>query len=40
MGAGQRLRGRVRPVTFKTVFYIGLLLLGAYLAVRAVLRLA
>jgi uncharacterized membrane protein YfcA len=39
MGAGQWLRGRVRPETFKTVFFIGLLLLGAYLAVRAVLRL-
>ena len=40
MGAGQWLRGRVRPETFKTVFFAGLLLLGLYLAVRAALRLA
>jgi uncharacterized membrane protein YfcA len=40
MGAGQWLRGRVRPETFKTVFFGGLLLLGVYLAVRAALRLA
>ena len=40
MGAGQWLRGRVQPETFKTVFFAGLLLLGVYLAVRAGLRLA
>ena len=40
MGAGQWLRGRVQPETFKTVFFAGLLLLGLYLAVRAALRLA
>jgi len=34
MGAGQWLRGRVQPETFKTIFFIGLLLLGAYLAIR------
>ncbi len=39
MGAGQWLRGRVRPETFKTVFFAGLLLLGFYLAARGGLRL-
>ena len=39
MGAGQWLRGRVEPETFKTLFFAGLLLLGAYLAARAALRL-
>jgi len=39
MGAGQWLRGRVQPETFKTLFFAGLLLLGAYLAVRAALHL-
>lgn len=35
MGAGQWLRGRVQPETFKTMFFAGLLLLGACLAIRA-----
>ena len=39
MGAGQWLRGRVKPETFKTLFFSGLLLLGAYLAVRGGLQL-
>ena len=39
MGAGQWLRGGVRPETFKTVFFSGLLLLGLYLAARAAPRL-
>jgi uncharacterized membrane protein YfcA len=34
MGAGQWLRGRVRPETFKTMFFTGLLLLGVYLTLR------
>jgi uncharacterized membrane protein YfcA len=38
MGAGQWLRARVQPETFKTVFFCGLLLLGLYLAVRGALR--
>ena len=38
MGAGQWLRARVQPETFKTVFFGGLLLLGLYLAVRGALR--
>jgi uncharacterized membrane protein YfcA len=37
MGLGQRLRLRVHPETFKTVFYCGLLALGVYLTLRAVL---
>ncbi|HEY9067654.1 MAG TPA: sulfite exporter TauE/SafE family protein [Burkholderiaceae bacterium] len=40
MGAGQWLRSRVQPETFKTVFFSGLLLLGAYLALRGALRFA
>ena len=39
MGAGQWLRGRVRPETFKTIFFAGLLLLGIYLALRGGFRL-
>ena len=39
MGAGQWLRLRVRPEAFKTVFFCGLLALGAYLAVGSSLRL-
>lgn len=39
MGAGQWLRRRVRPETFKTVFFCGLLALGAYLAIRGTLHL-
>ena len=38
MGAGQWLRARVQPETFKTVFFCGLLLLGLYLAARGALR--
>jgi uncharacterized protein len=38
MGAGQWLRARVKPETFKTVFFSGLLLLGLYLAARGALR--
>lgn len=39
MGAGQWLRGRVKPETFKTIFFVGLLLLGIYLALRGAVRL-
>jgi len=39
MGAGQWLRGRVQPETFKTLFFAGLLLLGLYLSIRGGLRL-
>ena len=39
MGAGQWLRGRVQPETFKTIFFAGLLLLGVYLAIRGGMRL-
>ena len=39
MGAGQWLRLRVRPETFKTIFFCGLLALGAYLAIRSALQL-
>ena len=39
MGAGQWLRGRVKPETFKTIFFAGLLLLGIYLALRGAFRL-
>jgi uncharacterized membrane protein YfcA len=39
MGAGQWLRSRVKAETFKTMFFAGLLLLGAYLAVRGGLQL-
>jgi uncharacterized membrane protein YfcA len=38
MGLGQRLRRAVQPETFKRVFFAGLWLLGAYLALRSVLR--
>ena len=40
MGAGQWLRSRVQPETFKTVFFCGLLLLGLYLALRGAMRFA
>ena len=36
--AGQWIRARVQPETFKTVFFCGLLLLGLYLAARGALR--
>ncbi|HJV88009.1 MAG TPA: sulfite exporter TauE/SafE family protein [Noviherbaspirillum sp.] len=36
MFAGQRLRMRVRPETFRTCFFAGILLLGAHLALRHV----
>ena len=39
MGAGQWLRLRVQPETFKTIFFCGLLALGAYLAIRSALHL-
>jgi len=35
MGIGQWLRGRVRPTLFRTCFFVGLLALGADLAIRA-----
>jgi len=38
MGAGQWLRLRVRPETFKTIFFCGLLALGAYLAIRSLIH--
>lgn len=34
MWAGQALRSRISPATFRTVFLVGLLLLGAHLALR------
>ena len=40
MGAGQWIRSRVQPETFKTVFFCGLLLLGLYLALRGAMRFA
>ncbi|MEP7100747.1 MAG: TSUP family transporter, partial [Burkholderiales bacterium] len=39
MGAGQWLRLRVHPETFKTIFFCGLLALGAYLTIRSALHL-
>jgi len=39
MGAGQWLRSRVKAETFKTMFFVGLLLLGLYLALRGGLHL-
>ena len=39
MGVGQHLRLRVRPEVFKTIFFCGLLALGAYLAIRSALAL-
>jgi uncharacterized protein len=39
MGAGQWLRLRVQPETFKTIFFCGLLALGVYLAIRSALHL-
>lgn len=37
MGLGQRLRRRVEPERFKTIFLAGLLVLGGYLSLRALL---
>jgi hypothetical protein len=37
MGVGQRLRLHVQPARFRTIFHAGLLALGAYLSLRAVL---
>jgi uncharacterized membrane protein YfcA len=37
MALGQMLRGRVRPETFRFIFFAGLLLLGAHLALRGLL---
>lgn len=37
MGVGQRLRLHVRPDLFRTIFHAGLLALGAYLSLRAML---
>lgn len=34
MVAGQRLRGRVQPAVFHLFFFLGLLILGGYLALR------
>lgn len=39
MGAGQWLRLRVQPDTFKTIFFCGLLALGVYLTIRGALHL-
>lgn len=38
MSAGQWLRLRVRPESFKTIFFCGLLALGAYLTIRSALH--
>ena len=38
MGAGQWLRLRVQPETFKTIFFCGLLALGLYLTIRSALH--
>ena len=40
MGVGQWLRSRVRPETFKTMFFCGLLALGLYLVARGTLAVA
>jgi uncharacterized membrane protein YfcA len=37
MVLGQRVRGRVKPETFRLCFFVGLLLLGLHLAVRGLL---
>jgi uncharacterized membrane protein YfcA len=37
MALGQLVRTRVRPEFFRTCFFVGLLLLGAHLALRAVI---
>jgi uncharacterized membrane protein YfcA len=37
MWAGQLVRGKIRPETFRTFFFLGLLLLGGHLALRAFL---
>ena len=38
MAAGQRLRGRVGEKGFKRLFFLGLLLIGIYMAIRGVTR--
>jgi uncharacterized membrane protein YfcA len=37
MGLGQMVRGKVRPETFRLCFFLGLLLLGAHLALRGLI---
>jgi uncharacterized membrane protein YfcA len=37
MGLGQLIRGRVKAETFQLCFFVGLLLLGAHLALRGLL---
>jgi uncharacterized protein len=37
MAIGQWLRGRVRPQTFRVCFFVGMLLLGGHLALRALI---
>ena len=37
MWLGQLVRGRIRAETFRLCFFVGLLLLGAHLALRGVL---
>jgi hypothetical protein len=37
MGLGQLTRGKVKEETFRLCFFIGLLLLGAHLALRGLL---
>jgi uncharacterized membrane protein YfcA len=37
MWLGQLMRGKVKPETFRLYFFIGLLLLGAHLALRGLL---
>ena len=39
MGIGQRLRSHLRPEVFRHLFLVGLLLLGAYLMLRALVQL-
>ena len=39
MGAGQWLRMRVDASTFRRIFFLGLLALGAYLSIRSVITL-
>lgn len=38
MAAGQHLRGRLSETAFRRVFFVGLLLVGAYLALKALAR--
>jgi len=37
MAIGQKMRSRVREETFRTIFFVGLLLLGGHLALRGIL---